>query len=321
MEFDKCYKRPLPSIWQGRNDGGLHDRFFKNVICKDFSKEQNIENKSFCLIGFVCDEGIKRNLGRLGAAEGPRAFRTKLTGLAFHGSLNHKIYDLGDVTCMDKDLEGSQYVLSQIVAEVRKRNSIPLVFGGGHELAWGHYLGLVKAIQKPLAVVNIDAHFDLRPLEDGKGTSGTSFNQMAEYCKENKLPFNYLNIGLQEDSNTPYLFDIAKKFGVKFIEAEEIYDNQGDTLRRLKNYIVGFKDIYVSICLDVFAQAFAPGVSAPSPFGLAPYQVAGFLNVLAESKKVIGFDIAELSPKYDIDGTTANLSARLMAHFLKHYEF
>src|SRR5690348_1472209 len=137
------------------------------------------------LIGFPQDEGVRRNGGRVGAAEAPREIRRWLyrlvpwdceteSDLAALGLL-----DLGNVR-IDGDLEQTQAALGEVVGAVLRGGAVPVVLGGGHETAYGHDLGYVAA-GIPVGVVNIDAHLDVRPLIDGKGHSGSPFRQMMEH--------------------------------------------------------------------------------------------------------------------------------------------
>ncbi len=77
--------------------------------------------------------------------------------------------------------------------------------------------------------------------------------------------------------------------------------------------------IYLSICLDVFAAHYAPGVSAPQVLGLLPHQVLSSLEKLAKSGKVVALDIVELAPSLDQDDRTAKLAASLLSDFLHSY--
>src|SRR5262249_46350931 len=87
--------------------------------------------------------------------------------------------DLGDVRIAGT-LEESQEALGSVIAELLKRDTIPVIMGGGHETAYGHYLGYVGA-GKTVDVVNVDAHLDVRAVVDGKGHSGSPFRQMIEH--------------------------------------------------------------------------------------------------------------------------------------------
>ena len=70
--------------------------------------------------------------------------------------------------------------------------------------------------------------------------------------------------------------------------------------------------VYVTICSDVFSSSYAPGVSAPQPLGLDPEVVIIILKHILQTGKVVSFDIAEVSPRYDKDNATASLAAVLI---------
>lgn len=295
------YRRPDPSLWQGRINGPTAKRFHEIVECKDI--EDAVE-QAYGLIGFACDEGVKRNKGRRGAYEGPAAFRKAFGKLP---TTLPTFYDFGDIVCDDEDLDSSQQALAQAIAQLYQKGIFPIVIGGGHEVAWGHYQG----IHENCAIVNIDAHFDLRPLEDGKGSSGTPFTQIAQEAQDK---FSYYCIGIQEHGNTKSLFDEADRLHVKYLLAQDI-DKTASFVEEILNQ---HQHIYLTICMDVFAAPYAPGVSAPQPLGLVPQKVIPIIQQLAKSGQVIAFDIAELSPPYDRDGVTAALTAALVSEFLHH---
>ena len=77
--------------------------------------------------------------------------------------------------------------------------------------------------------------------------------------------------------------------------------------------------IYMSLSLDVFALAFAPGVSTIHPLGLNPWHIIPLLRQVAASGKVISYDIAEHVPRYDIDHRTAKLAATLIYEIIHHH--
>jgi formiminoglutamase len=274
---------------------------------------------AFALVGFCCDEGIRRNSGRIGAADGPKAIRQALAKLQLHRK-NILCYDAGDIICSGSELEEAQANLSQVIHTLLTQQLIPIVMGGGHEMAFGHFEGIVQSYPQPeFNIVNFDAHFDMRPLlSENKGSSGTPFLQIAKAQHNRKSLFNYYCIGIQPSSNSPDLFETAAQYHAQIFSADEVYQNN------LYNFIQRIldtqKNIYVSICLDVFASAYAPGVSAPQALGLTPWQVIPALRNLAQSGKVVSYDIAELSPPYDSDARTAKLAAALIYEIIHHHD-
>lgn len=290
--------------WTGRSDGPGALRIHEVVQHAD-------NNTDFAgataLIGFACDVGVHRNQGRAGAAEGPRALRDALANLPVHFS--HNLIDMGDVVCVDDDLEKAQQELASLVERVLRAGGTTLGLGGGHEVAWGHYQGIAAAFpNKRLGIVNVDAHLDLRPLLPGNlGTSGTSFLQIAQHRPEQ---FDYLCIGVQRFGNTAALFKIANDLKASLVLADEVNEKALPAIHQL---IARSDIVYVTVCMDVFAAAFAPGVSAPQPLGLLPRDVIPLLRALRASHKVIAFDIAEVCPALDRDHQTAKLAAALIS--------
>ena len=120
-------------------------------------------------------------------------------------------YDVGDIACENSDLETAQHALGQVVAHLLNQKIFPIVLGGGHETAWGHFQGIEAAFpESDCAIINFDAHFDLRPLsDDNKGSSGTPFSQIAASRQAQGLPFDYTCFGIQQTGNTASLFEKA----------------------------------------------------------------------------------------------------------------
>lgn len=298
------YLPPRRELWSGRDDGPEDLRMHQTVKLVNLRSES--PQSKHVLLGFCCDAGVRRNRGRVGAIEGPEVFRRALAKFPTIAPLD----DCGDIVCLGEELEDSQKAFANAIASIPKE-SIVLGIGGGHELAWAHYSGLKRKHEEPIGIINIDAHFDLRPLLDQQqGSSGTSFTQIA-----NQFPFDYTVIGIQKLGNTNGLFKKAENLHSTVITAEDIHLNGiANAMKAIEATLERNDKIYLSICLDVFASPYAPGVSAPQPLGLLPWQVIPLIRRVWESNKVVGVDIAELAPRYDRDDTTAILAASLAAY-------
>lgn len=308
------YQNMDPDDWQGRADANPAEYFYQ--IIQPLNLLAPIAHApGFALLGFHSDAGVKRNFGRTGAAQGASFIKRQLARLAIQQPIT--IYDAGYIFCPDDDLENAQHALGQAVCLLLQNNMIPIVLGGGHETAWGHYQGLAAYLQQqPLSIINFDAHFDLRELKKTNyGTSGTPFQQIAQTRIEQNLAFDYTCIGIQRYSNTKALFNIANDLKVNYLLAEKIHEHDTHAIKNFLN-INALQKIYLSLCLDVFAAHIAPGVSAPQPLGLSPQQILPSLRELARSGKILSFDIVELAPNLDIDHHTAKLAAQLLCEFL-----
>lgn len=321
MTWTSYYRAPDITLWQGRKDLPPASCFFQIIYPFDLTQKHTVTltKTTFGVLGFCSDEGVKRNFGRIGAADGPNAIRQALGKLPVQKSL--QLFDAGDIVCVEGDLEEAQIALGEAIHLLFKNNIIPIVLGGGHEVAWGHYQGINRSFPKnSLGIINFDSHFDLRPQINNQSTSGTAFSQIAEAHKKNGRRFDYNCIGIQHAGNIRQLLEMAKQYDTHVIWADELHQGQGEKCVDFIDRIIDQNEIiYLSLCLDVFAAAFAPGVSSIQPLGLLPWHVIPLIRQLAASGKVISYDIAELAPPFDIDHCTAKLAASLIYELIHHH--
>ena len=317
LKDSSYYHSGSPGAWSGRIDDSNDPEAFRwhqAVVPLDLGlaapPSLSPGRRGFCILGFLSDAGVERNLGRLGCAAGPASIRRALADLPNNFYPAAAIYDGGDILCPDGDLETAQRLLRKAVARILTLGLFPILLGGGHEIALGHYLGLSDFLNGPgPAIINFDAHFDLRPAT-GAATSGTMFRQIADISSEKNRPFSYCCVGIQKTANTRNLFQRARELGVEYILAGEIDKLNFDAVAlRLDEFISRQETIYLTVCADVFSSAFAPGVSAPQPFGIHPEIGLRLIKHALASGKVVGFDIAEVSPRFDNDNQTAKLAA------------
>tara|TARA_R110000868_G_scaffold9349_6_gene46781 strand:- start:7434 stop:8390 length:957 start_codon:yes stop_codon:yes gene_type:complete len=312
------YKITSPDLWTGRISGQelyVHEK----VKCVSLD-EHDIKKKlkTIAILGYECDEGVKRNQGRIGASHAPDLIRKSLGKFPNHLPPETQLLDCGNVCCVNDDLEIAQAVLAEKITHLLSKNGFPIVVGGGHDIAYGHYNGIKKHFgDKKIGIINFDAHFDLRPNNNGNN-SGTPFYQIAQDCKAENSVFYYLCLGIRQDANDKKLFETAKALDVNYIETTHFNMHYLEHVQlMLMQFIEDVDYIYTTIDLDGFSSAFAPGVSAPSPMGFSTAIVLESLKVIIDSKKLISLDIAEMNPRYDVDGQTAKLAASLM-HFVMH---
>lgn len=306
--------------WEGRVDGTEQAflRWHQVIEAIDLSEQQSLDG-AFVILGFCCEEGVKRNQGRIGAKEGPTAFRKVLAGLPVHFPNTVRLIDAGDVFCSNGNLEEAQDCLHAAVNEIISMGGFPILLGGGHEITYPHYLGIQTATKQSVGMINLDAHLDIRPLVDGKGNSGTGFYQIGQHVERENLPFHYLAIGIQEISNTKALFDYADSKGVEIIHAKDIY---AERLGEIMDQIIAFgkkvDQVYLTIDLDVFAAAYAPGVSALAFHGIVPdHNFQLIFDTILQLPNLRSIDVAELNPHFDIDNRTTKLGADLLFKVLQ----
>jgi agmatinase len=157
--------------------------------------------------------------------------------------------------------------------------------GGEH----GITSGLVRAVAakyRKLSILQIDAHLDLRDSYQGTPWSHACVMRRCLDYVTTIVPVGIRNVSLEEHR-------FLKKSGMRPVMAREAasgdewYERVVDTLT---------DDVYVTIDIDGFDPAYAPGTGTPEPGGLDWYQVTTLLQLVAAEKRIVGADIVEVLP-------------------------
>jgi formiminoglutamase len=206
------------------------------------------------------------------------------------------------------DLERDQAALAQLVCAELEQGSFVIVLGGGHETSYGHFLGYVGAGRR-VAIQNVDAHPDVRPMLQGRGHSGSPFRQALEHPKN--LCASYAVHALQPNavaaSHLAYLQQHKADYAFRdAFEPAALFEEHAT-------------DLLATFCLDAVDQGFAPGVSAPSSDGLTPREWLRAAFRAGACKSVSSLDVVELNPRFDRDDQTARLAARTIYEALRGF--
>jgi len=314
MDFSKfniTYASTVKDTWTGRKTTPNAGTQYWYQAIQQASLEESTTKANIGLLGYACDEGVKRNLGRVGATNGPNKVKERLAKLAFH-HFDKQIVDFGNISCIEEDLESCQEAFSQSITQLLRNNIFPIAVGGGHDIAYAHFKGIYNHLENltnnRIGIINFDAHFDLRPVLEN-GNSGTPFYQIFNEFDN----VSYFALGIQKASNTNELFQIAQENNVQFLLNDDcVLSNIIAVKQKIDTFLANTDYLYITIDLDGFSSAYAPGVSAPSPIGIQADFCIQILKYLFRSETIISCDIAEMNPKYDQDNSTANLAARLI---------
>lgn len=295
-------ERPF-TPWTGRVDGGGAEHARWHQVVRGWTPGDPVPRDAAVVVGFACDEGVRRNRGRVGAADGPAALRAALASLADPG---RPVRDAGDVVVGAGDLEAGQARLGAVVRAILEAGALPVVLGGGHEVAYGSHLGWAGT--DGWGVLNLDAHLDLRAGE--VATSGTPFAQVAAAEAARGRPFAYAVAGVSRANNTRALFAAAERLRARVLLDEDC--DVASLLAFADAFCAGVQRVHLTIDLDVLPAAVAPGVSAPAGLGVDPRAIHAAVRRVATSGRLGLVEVAELNPGLDADGRTARAAARLV---------
>lgn len=269
------------------------------------------------IVSVPFDLGIKLIKGRVGARFAPPKIKKEFYKLAKREKSfkNIKIIDYGNIVPIDKNVKKTHERVTKVLKKIIKNNVIPIVIGGGHDISFGSVKAAAR-IYKKIGEINIDAHFDVRPVVDGKITSGTPFRRLLEGGFLNGKNFVELGVHSPKNLKEHYQYIVNKKgtlIKLNFINKAGIEKALNKAFKIAKK---NTNAIIFDIDIDAIQKRFAPGCSAPSVKGFTKDQILQAAFVAGKNKSVKLFNLMEVSPVYDIHNKTVKLAAKLILSFI-----
>lgn len=278
---------------------------------------EKLDNLDAAFIGIPLDVGTSQ---RAGTRYGPRQIRAEsvmirpynmATGAAPFDSLN--VADIGDVPINTYSLLKSVDIIEEYYTNLNQYTLTPLTLGGDHTLS----LPILRAITKkhgPVGLIHVDAHTDTNDNMFGeKIAHGTTFRRAVE---EGLLDCDrVVQIGQRAQGYDAQDFQWGVDQGFKLFTAEKCWHKSLENLMLEVRNIMGDKPVYLSFDIDGIDPAWAPGTGTPEVGGLTSIQG---LEIIRGCKglNLIGADLVEVSPPYDISGNTSQLGANYLYEML-----
>jgi len=254
----------------------------------------------------VADES-KSLATRKGTDQGPKAMRyafensevfkregkTILICPMRNSYLNKKILDLGFTSRND---------LYSLICELVTNKIIPVVIGGDHSVT-SIAIDAISSTLGKIGLVYFDAHPDF--VSSKKDYYGSVITDSLDRLEEDNVTFVGTRAAeLEEVEN-------INRSGFQVVTPLDILEEGiSKIVGKICNRNTTRK--YVSIDLDCLDPAYAPGVSVPTPCGLTSVELTCLVKHTV-STGIVGMDIVELCPKYDVNDITASLAARLLS--------
>jgi guanidinobutyrase len=270
--------------------------------------------------GFI---GIPFDLGtsnRAGARLGPRAIRAESVLLRPYNMATRaapfdslQVADLGDVAINPYSLSDSIDRIERHYRVVVDSGCIPISLGGDHTIT----LPILRAIARrhgPVALVHVDAHADVNDTMFGERIAhGTPFRRAVE---EGLLRGELVTqIGLRGTGYAADDFDWCRRQGFRVVPVEACWYRSLAPLMDEVRARVGEAPVYLSFDIDGIDPSFAPGTGTPEVGGLTVPQALEIIRG-CWGLNLVGADVVEVLPQYDLSGATALLGANLAYEML-----
>lgn len=269
------------------------------------------------LIGIPWDAGTTN---RAGARHGPREVRNQssLMRKVHHVSRIApydlaRVADLGDVALPPMDLMVGLDAIEAFLVRVYTAGVRPLSVGGDHLVTLPVFRGIARGAA--VGMVHFDAHSDTNDSYFGgqRYTHGTPFRRAVE---EGLLdPKRTVQIGIRGSVYDPADLDFAKAVGIRVIHMEEVAARTNDDLLAEVRAIVGDAPTYISFDVDCLDPCYAPGTGTPEIGGMTTIQALHLVRGL-QGLHLVGADVVEVSPPFDVGGATSLVGATMAFELL-----
>jgi guanidinopropionase len=276
----------------------------------DLPAADTVVGLDIAAVGVPMDLGVSN---RPGARFGPRAVRTIERVGPYHPTFKcvpkatARAADVGDVPFRSRfSLEQSIEDIERYYTALHAQGVRPLSVGGDHSITYP----ILKALGRdtPVGLVHIDAHCDTMGAFDGsKFHHGGPFRLAV---LDGVLdPERTIQIGIRGSSNM--FWEFSHVSGMTVVYMEEFTQAGVAAIAERARAVVGSGPVYVSVDVDGFDPAFAPGTGTPEVGGLTPREGLALLRALG-GLDIVGADVVEVAPQYDPTTNTTLLAAQLL---------
>ena len=191
------------------------------------------------------------------------------------------------------------------VRKILSSNAIPIVIGGDHSVN----IPCINAFSdsEPFHLIQIDSHLDF--VDERHGVKYGHGNPMRRAAEKSYVS-GLTQIGIRNVSSTAKEgYEDAKKMGSNIISVRQFRELG---VSKIINQIPNNIPYYITIDIDAFDPSIASGTGTPSHGGFLYYEILELIDLIAQKGKIIGMDLVEVAPDYDITTSTTTLAAQLL---------
>ena len=285
-----------------------------------YQPDWNAIDADFAILGAPLDFGTQF---RAGARFGPRGIREASTLFSFGhaGAYDHeddvtylendkvRIVDIGDADIVHTDTMKSHANIEAGVRAILAAGAVPIVLGGDHSVN----IPCINAFagQDPFHLVQIDAHLDF--VDERHGVRYGHGNPMRR-AAEKPYVSGLSQIGIRNVSSTARDgYEDARAMGSDIVSVRQFRKMGVDAML---DRIPPATRYYVTIDIDGFDPSIAAGTGTPSHGGFLYYEVLELLDGLTKRGSIVGVDLVEVAPDYDLSGSTTTLAAQLLLNLI-----
>jgi len=313
--------------WNGITDAGI-STFMKApwiemgspVIKKEKIEELREKGVKAAVFGIPFDG---TTTSRVGSSSGPRAIRH---ASCYYDSYHHdygvymaeelKLCDCGDSYIEVGDVNKSMQYGADLAASILKAGAMPIIIGGEHTVSLAGAKAIDQVLEGRYGLIHFDCHLDADPDTSRSvyhGSQVAAISRLESFSSQ-----NFALIGMRGTLNAKEYWDFVENEGMTCFSMRKFLELGPNKVmeQALEVATKGTDGFYLSIDMDVLESAYVPGAEAFTPFGLTVRELWSMLPEIGSHKKLVGFDVVEVSPHYDHSELTAMTAAGIIVELL-----
>jgi agmatinase len=286
--------------------------FLKSPYCENI---RDIGRFDVAVVGAPFDMGTTY---RPGARFGPEAVR-RISGLydSYSPDLGMdlleeiSIADAGDIFVIPSNIEKTFDQIDLGLSHILDEGVFPVIIGGDHSIGYPDAKAIARHVEGKLGIIHFDRHIDTAKRTMDERMHTTHWSHATDL--PNVPASNLVQIGIGGWIGNHSGVKVAEERDTTVITMMDVDELGIDKAMEIA-LDIAWRDadaVYLSFDIDVLDPGYAPGTGTPEPGGMTPREALRAVRTLAR-EGLIGMDLVEISPPYDVSDITAQMGARLI---------
>ncbi len=304
-----CFQRGELPHWSGINT------FMKTPYLEDVRR---VGEYDVAILGAPFDVGTTYRSGTRFGPQGIRRISSLYTPYSFELGIDLreslKICDLGDIYC-PANITKSHDQISKGVAYVLSQGTLPIILGGDHSIGYPTARGIAECVEGNVGIIHLDRHVD---------TQEKDMDEIMHTCPwfhatniPNCPPANLVQLGIGGWQCPRPGVKHGRSMRTTIMTVEDIEQLGIEKTLEIALEVAwkGASAVFLSLDIDSVDAGFVPGTGWPEPGGFLPREVLALLRGVAK-EGIVGMEVVEVAPPYDISDITSLLAVRAICDVL-----
>jgi agmatinase len=291
--------------------------FLKTPYLEDIRK---VGDHEVAVVGAPLDTGTTYRPGPRFGPEGMRRISGLYTPYYYELGIDLReqldIVDVGDIFITPANIEKAFDQITKGIAYIRERGVFPVILGGDHSIGFPTSRGIMQGFGKQIGVIHFDRHIDTqkKDLDERMHTTPWYWAAHEKHFDMGNLvqlgiggwqvPRPGVEEGRKQNSLVLTVGDI-ERLGI-----DRVADMALETA-----WADGVEGVFLSFDIDSIDPAYAPATGWPEPGGLTSREALALVRRFAH-EGLLGMEIVEVSPPFDVADITSLMGVRLICDVL-----